>query len=160
MNMRPLTQALAGATVLVAAGAIVPLGSAAAAPPAVDSFDVEFVDDSCGPGLDALTNLHVQFTDKVLPDGSLHHWLDLSGTLVNPADGLTVTVHAARRFTDSQLGESSVFRGLQGQFSAAGVGVLMHTSGWSDDVTSHGRWDGVPTNALPASVCDYLFGES
>ena len=129
-----------------------------AAPPAVETFDVSFVDSSCGEGSDAATTLHVQFTDNLMPDGSVHHWLDLSGTLTNDADGRVVTVHAARRFTDSPTGESSIFRGLQGQFSAAGVGVLVHTSGWSDDVIVHGRWDHTPTDELPPEVCAYLFG--
>lgn len=82
-----------------------------------------------------------------------HHWLDLRGTIANESAGKVVTLHPARRFTDSPSGESSIFRGLQGQFSAAGVGDLEHTSGWSDDVIERGRWDHTPTDALPAVVC-------
>jgi hypothetical protein len=48
----------------------------------------------------------VQFTDNLMPDGSVHHWLDLSGTIANDGAGRVVTVHAARRFTDSASGES------------------------------------------------------
>ena len=145
---------------VAALSVLVPLlaaGSSSAAPPAVDGFDVTFVDDSCGPGLNGMTALHVRFTDDVMPDGSIHHWLDLSGTITNEAAGSVVTVHAARRFTDSATGETSIFRGLLGQFSAAGVGVLVHAGGWSDGAITLGRWDGTPTNALPPQVCSYLF---
>jgi hypothetical protein len=154
------TSRIAGAIGAVAAGAAIAsalsTGAAFAAPPVVDAFDVEFVDPSCGPGLDAVVALHVRFSDQLLPDGSLHHWIDLDGTVT--AGDRVVTLHAARRFTDSATGDSSIFRGLQGQFGAAGAGVLMQTSGWSDDVDFLGRWDGVPTDALPPAVCAYLFG--
>ena len=158
MHIRPAVQKIVGGAALAAVGAAMSVGSVAAAPPLVDAFDVAFVDSSCGDGLDAEAQLHVQFTDKLLPDGSVHHWLDLSGTLTNPDNGRFVTLHAARRFTDSPTGDSSTFRGLQGQFAAPGVGPLVHNSGWSDDVISLGRWDMTPTNELAPSVCDYLFG--
>jgi hypothetical protein len=157
--MNILTTAIrAGAigAVVTIGQALVP-GSAVAEPPAVDAFDVAFVDATCGEGLDADTHLHVRFTDNVLPDGSLHHWLDLRGTLANDANGRVVTVHAARRFTDATDG-SSVFRGLQADFSGPGAGVLAHNSGWSDGVIDRGRWDLAPTDSLPAAVCSYLFG--
>ena len=117
-----------------------------------------FVDGSCGDGLDAAAALHVQFTDNVMPDGSVHHWIDLRGTIANESAGRVVTLRAARRFTDSATGESSIFRGLQGQFSAPGAGVLVHNSGWSDGSIVHGRWDRTPTSAVPPEVCTYLFG--
>ena len=159
MHPRPTTRKIAGVAALAAAGVSLSGHAVSASPPAVEAFDVEFVDGSCGPGLDASVSLHVQFTDKLLPDGSVHHWLDLRGTLVNEADGTTVTLHAARRFTDAPTGDSSIFRGLQAQFSAVGGGgVLAHTSGWSDDVVFLGRWDVIPTDELTPEVCDYLFG--
>ena len=157
MNTRTTARTIGAIAVLSALAPLLSPGTSNAAPPAVDGFDVAFVDDSCGPGMDAMTALHIQFTDNMLPDGSIHHWIDLSGTITNDADGRTVTIHAARRFTDSATGESSIFRGLLGQFSAAGAGVLTHDSGWSDGALIHGRWDGTPSNALPTSVCTYLF---
>ena len=51
-----------------------------------------------------------------------------------------------------------MFRGLQAQFAAAGEGVLAHTSGTTDYDVFRGRWDAVPTSALPGEVCDHLFG--
>jgi hypothetical protein len=144
--------------VLAGLGPLVGASPSSAAPPAVDGFDVAFVDGSCGEGLDAMAALHVQFTDAVMPDGSVHHWIDLRGTIANEGAGRVVTLHAARRFTDSSTGESSTFRGLQGQFSAAGAGVLTHTSGWSDGSLVHGRWDHTPASALPLEVCAHLFG--
>ena len=156
MHARSIARKIASVTLLGAVGSSLAVGTSAAAPPFVDGFDVEFIDGSCGPALDAVANLHVQFTDKLLPDGSVHHWIDLSGTLAN--DDTVVTLHAARRFTDSSAGDSSIFRGLQGQFSASGAGVLIHNSGWSDGALEHGRWDVTPANALPAEVCAYLFG--
>ena len=156
MHARSIARKVASVTLLSAAGSSLAVGTSEATPPMVEGFDVEFVDGSCGPGLDAVANLHVQFTDKLLPDGSVHHWLDLSGTIAN-ADTV-VTLHATRRFTDSPAGDSSIFRGLQGQFSARGAGVLIHNSGWSDDMLTRGRWDMTPTDELPPPVCDYLFG--
>jgi len=50
----------------------------------------------------------VQFPDKMLPDGSIQHRLDLSGTILNASRGKTVTVHEARRFTDSPTGDGSL----------------------------------------------------
>ena len=158
MNHKSIVRTIACAGLLGAVGGSLWAGTSQAAPPLVDGFDVEFVDPSCGPGLDAVVNLHVQFTDKLLPDGSVHHWLDLSGTLVNEDNGRYVTLHAARRFTDAPSGDSSIFRGLQGQFSAPGAGVLLHNSGWSDDVIARGRWDATPVDELPPAVCAYLFG--
>ena len=151
------TRAIA-ALAVTASASVLCAGTGAAAPPVVDGFDVGFVDGSCGPGLDAATVLHVRFTDQTLPDGSIHHWIDLSGTLTNEATGTSVAIRAARRFTDSATGDSSVFRGLQGQFSGSGAGVLAHNSGWSDGALAHGRWDLTPSPSLPAEVCDYLFG--
>jgi hypothetical protein len=158
MTARTSALKIGAVAVLSGLAPLVYATASSATSPAVDAFDVSFVDSSCGEGLDAATTLHVQFTDKLMPDGSLHHWLDLSGTLTNEANGRVVTVHAARRFTDSSTSGSSIFRGLQGQFSAAGGGVLVHTSGWSDDVVVHGRWDHTPTDELPPEVCAYLFG--
>jgi hypothetical protein len=158
MHIRSITRRLAGAAALATVGSTLCAGVSAAAPPAVDGFDVEFVDPSCGPGLDAVVNLHVEFTDKFLPDGGNHHWINLDGSIRNDANDRAVTLHAARRFTDSPTGDSSIFRGLQSQFSAPGEGVLFHTSGWSDDVVTHGRWDAAPQDGLPQAVCDYLFG--
>jgi hypothetical protein len=158
MHARSIARKIASVTLLSAVGTSVVVGTSEAAPPMAEGFDVEFVDGSCGPGLDAVTNLHVQFTDKLLPDGSVHHWIDLSGTLSNESAGRFVTLHATRRFTDSAAGDSSIFRGLQGQFAAPGVGVLLHNSGWSDGALDHGRWDAAPAYALPPEVCSYLFG--
>jgi len=158
--MTALTSAVKVGAIAVLSG-VVPLvyaGASSAASPAVEAFDVAFVDSSCGEGLDAAASLHVQFTDNLMPDGSVHHWIDLSGTLANESAGRVVTLHAARRFTDSPTGESSIFRGLQGQFAAAGGGVLIHNSGWSDGSVVNGRWDHTPTSALPPEVCAYLFG--
>jgi hypothetical protein len=158
MHARSFVRKIASVTLLGAVGSSLAVGTSEAAPPLVEGFDVEFVDGSCGPGLDAVANLHVQFTDKLLPDGSVHHWIELSGTLTNENAGRFVTLHAARRFTDSAAGDLSIFRGLQGQFAAPGVGVLMHNSGWSDGALDRGRWDGEPAYALPPAVCSYLFG--
>lgn len=158
MNIRTTARTIGAIAVLSALAPFLSTGTTDAAPPAVDGFDVAFVDDSCGPGMDAMTALHVQFSDNVLPDGSSHHWIDLTGTITNDANGNIVNIHAARRFTDSATGDSSIFRGLLGQFSAAGAGVLAHVSGWSDGAVTQGRWDGTPSNALPAQVCTYLFG--
>jgi hypothetical protein len=160
MDTRRTSRKIGAIAAIAAGAALTPVlcaGTSLAAPPSVVGFDVAFVDDSCGSGLAAMVALHVQFTDNVLPDGSVHHWIDLSGDFTNEAGDRVVSFHAARRFTDSATGESSVFRGLQAQFSAAGVGVLAHTSGWSDGALVHGRWDATPTSALPPAVCTYLF---
>ena len=158
MHARPIARTIAGLGLVAAVVGPLSAGTAAAAPPMVAAFDVEFIDGSCGPELDAVVSLHVRFTDKLLPDGSLHHWLDLSGTIANDSAGKVVSLHATRRFTDSADGQSSNFSGLQSQFSAPGVGVLTHISGWSDDMLTRGRWDMTPTDELPPPVCDYLFG--
>lgn len=158
MTARTATWKISTVALLSGLAPLVYASASSAAPPAVDGFDVAFVDGSCGEGLDAMAALHVQFTDNLMPDGSVHHWIDLRGTITNEGAGRLVTLHAVRRFTDSSTGESSNFRGLQGQFSAAGAGVLTHTSGWSDGSIAHGRWDHMPASALPPEVCTYLFG--
>ena len=156
MHIRALTGFVGTTATLAFAATVLAATSADAEPPAVEAFDVAFVDGSCGEGLDAHTTLHVQFTDKLLPDGSVHHWVDLRGVLVNQANDRYVTVLSSRRFTDAADG-SSAFSGLQSTFNAPGAGVLFHTSGRSDEIATRGHWDAAPDNALPAPVCDYLF---
>lgn len=158
MQIRPLTHKIAATAALAVVGVSFAAGISSAAPPAVDQFDVQFVDPSCGPGMDAATTLHVRFIDKQLPDGGVHHWLDLDGAIHNDAAGKVVTVHAARRFTDSPTGDSSTFRGLMIEFSAADGGVLFHASGFNDGALVHGRWDISTADGLPSAVCEYLFG--
>ena len=124
----------------------------------VDGFDVEFVDGSCGPGLDAVVNLHVRFTDKLLPDGSLHHWLDLSGTITNHSAGKVRLI--ARHSALHRLGRRAIEH-LQRPAEPVQRSRRRrptHISGWSDDMLTHGRWDTTPTDELPPAVCYYLFG--
>jgi hypothetical protein len=148
--------------VALAVTALTGTGSAAwAAPPEVDSFSVSFSDPSCGGGLEVLTELSLRFTDKRRPDGTLHHWIDLRGTLT--VGERVVRVHATRRYRDDEAQNTSVFSGLQGQFSAPGEGVLDHNAGravgpYDASIATYartGRWDG-PSDLLPAEVCDYL----
>ena len=95
MHARSIARKIASVTLLGAVGGSLAVGTSDAAPPMVEGFDVEFVDGSCGPGLDAVANLHVQFTDKLLPDGSVHHWIDLSGTIANDGHRCHIARHSA-----------------------------------------------------------------
>jgi hypothetical protein len=134
---------------------------AQAAPPVVEEFDVVFPEPSCG-GEPLTARLNVRFTDKARPDGTVHHFIDLRGTISDDETGEIVTLRAARRFLDGP-DDQSRFAGLQSRFSHPGGGVLHLNAGWSAGAltapmaewATHGRWDGL-NDVLPPSVCTAL----
>jgi hypothetical protein len=153
-------KALALALALATASPVLLL-PAQAAPPAVEEFDVVFPETSCGG--EALTaQLHVRFTDKEQPDGTVHHFIDLHGTISDDRTGEHVTLRAARRFFDGP-DDQSRFAGLQSRFAQPGAGVLHLNAGWSAGAltapmaewAARGRWDGLD-DVLPPSVCTAL----
>lgn len=160
--------ALSAATIAAAGLGLVGSGPAAAEPPRVESFDVVFEDGSCANVEDVVVaRLHVRFSDKEQPDGTLHHWLDLAGTITNDASGDYVRFRATRRFFDDEPDDQTRFAGLQSAFSAPGRGMLQLNAGWASGAlsesiatyTTRGRWDGIAAG-LPGSVCAVLAGES
>ena len=156
------------ATGAVASSMLVASPPAAATPRTVQSFDVAFGDASCAAVADrVVARLSVRFTDKEQPDGSVHHWIDLAGTITNETTGDQVRLRATRRFFDDEADDQTRFSGLQSRFSAPGHGVLQLNAGWASgalsesiaDYTTRGRWDGIES-ALPSSVCEVLAGGS
>ncbi len=151
---------VAAAAVLTGASAV------AAAPPEVEKFSVSFPDTCTGSTDELRTDLMIRRTVKTLPDGTVHYFLDINGTLTNLETGTVVRIHAARRFTDDAANDRSRFSGLQVRFSAGGTGVLHLNAGraagplsvplseWTD---FDGRWDGLAGGLAP-SVCEVLVG--
>ncbi len=130
-------------------------------------YDLVLDGPNC-PGLDDEINtyLHFRRSEKVLPDGTIHYFLDIRGTTVNEDTGTTVNVHAARRYTDDPTTDTTRFSGLQVQISAPGLGVVHLNAGTMDTGLSdpfavtrqNGRWDGLFAADLPPAVCEYLAG--
>ena len=154
------------ATSAAAALMLVASPSAFATPPSVEAFDVSFPETSCTNVTDdIIARLSVRFTDNRQPDGTVHHWIDLSGTITNEVTGDQVRLRATRRFFDNEPDDQSRFAGLQSRFSAHRHGVLQLNAGWASgalsesvvDYATRGRWDGIEA-ALPTSVCRVLAG--
>lgn len=159
-----LTAATIAAAGFLAAGAL----PASAAPPSAESFDVAFGDASCtNVAASVVSRLHVRFMDKEQPDGTVHHWIDIVGTITNEETGEYVRLRATRRFFDNAPDDQARFAGLQSTFSAPRHGVLQLNAGWargalSESVATYatrGRWDGI-AEGLPPSVCAVLAGGS
>jgi hypothetical protein len=155
-------------TAATAASGVVLLSASAAtaAPPEVVEFPVSFPDTCAGSPDQIRNDLVVRRAVKTLPDGTVHYFLDVKGTVTNVNTGSAVRVHAARRFTDDAASDASRFAGLQVRFSTGGHGVLHMNAGrasgplsqpLSDWTGFEGRWDGLAAG-LPPSVCRVLVG--
>lgn len=161
---RVITTAVAA----TAAGTAALLGAstALAAPPDVTPISVTFVEHCPGSTDPIVNDLEGRRTVKTMPNGDVHYFLDLHGTVTNEVTGTVVRVRAARRFTDDEANNASTFAGLQVRFSSGGSGVLHLNAGratgplsevmtqWTD---FQGRWDGLAAG-LPPSVCRVLVG--
>ena len=141
------------------------VGSASAGPPVVEQFEVTFPESGCPDVRDPLlARLQIRITDQQQPDGTVHHGLDITGTITNVTSGDSVRLHATRRFFDNPTADRTRFAGLQNRFSAPGHGVLHLNAGWAAgalsesmvDYALRGRWDGLDVSGLPPSVCEVL----
>jgi hypothetical protein len=138
----------------------------AAAPPDVLEFPVTFREYCPGSAEPVINELVIRRSVKTLPDGRVHYFLNVSGTVTSVETRNVVRAHGVRRFTDDEANHVTRFAGVQVRFSAGGAGVLHLNAGraagplsqpmneWTD---FDGRWDGIGVG-LPASVCEVLVG--
>ena len=150
----------------VACAALFCAQPASAAPPDVVEFPVSFPEFCPGSTEPVINDVVIRRSVKALPDGTVHYFLNISGTVTSVETGNVVRAHAVRRFTDDEANDRTRFRGVQVRFSTGRAGVLHLNAGratgplsepmaaWTD---LDGRWDGLFL-ALPASVCEALVG--
>ena len=165
MKARPLRRLLLLSAAVLATSASSLVGPASAGPPVVEEFEVAFPELGCPDVPEPLlASLQIRITDNEQPDGTVHHGLDITGTITNVTSGDSVRLHATRRFFDDPAADQTRFAGLQNRFSAPGHGVLHLNAGWaagalSESMVDHalrGRWDGLDASGLPPSVCEVL----
>lgn len=138
----------------------------AAGPPDVVEIPVSFPEFCPGSTEPVINDVTIRRSVKTLPDGTVHYFLNISGTVTSIETGNVVRAYAVRRFTDDEANDASRFAGLQVRFSTGGLGVLHLNAGraagplskplteWTD---FDGRWDGL-AGTLPTSVCEALVG--